>query len=95
MEVTDKSEKTPPIVVDRKPRRCPLCKGTRIASYQYGLPAFSEKLEKDLREGRIVLGGCNVDPENPQWRCVSCGTDFVTKMDTIDDFIRRIGSEDE
>lgn len=95
MEVTDKSEKEPPFVVKHKPRKCPLCKGTRIASYQYGLPAFSEKLEKDLREGRVVLGGCNVDPENPRWRCVSCGTDFATKMETLEEYVQRFGGKNE
>ena len=42
----------------------------------YGLPAFDEKLEADLREKRVVLGGCLVDDEKPVWHCNACSTEW-------------------
>lgn len=40
------------------------------------MPAFSEDLERDLEEGRIVLGGCVISIENPRWHCNECSMDF-------------------
>jgi uracil-DNA glycosylase len=64
------------IRVKSKPKICPVCKSKRIASYMYGLPAFSDKLEKDLNEGRIVLGGCCISGDDPMYMCSDCKTDF-------------------
>jgi len=33
----------------------------------------SPELAKDLEEGKVVLGGCVVTDDSPQWRCLSCG----------------------
>ena len=60
----------------RKPRKCPSCESRRIAIYLYGMPMFDEKLQIDLDEGRIVLGGCCIAVDDPVWRCAECGADF-------------------
>lgn len=61
------------------PRSCPVCGKTTIAPIMYGLPDFNEELEHDVREGKIVLGGCVVSDHDPQWMCTSCGALFYQK----------------
>lgn len=41
---------------------------------QYGLPVFTPELERDVKEGRTVLGGCVISGDDPEWRCTDCGT---------------------
>lgn len=56
----------------RKPRKCPACSSHRVAIILYGMPAFSAKLEKDLNAGRIILGGCCITDDDPEWQCADC-----------------------
>lgn len=55
-----------------KPAKCPECGSARIAKILYGLPAFSEKLEAEMKAGRITLGGCCVTDDDPVWQCTDC-----------------------
>jgi hypothetical protein len=57
-----------------KPDKCPVCGSARIAEVQYGLPAFTEELEKALNASRIILGGCCITGDDPAWQCLDCGT---------------------
>jgi hypothetical protein len=52
---------------------CPKCGAERSAEIVYGLPAFTKDLQQALEDGRVVLGGCLVDPAQPRWLCRSCG----------------------
>ena len=61
------------VTAKRKPKKCPKCGCAKIASIQYGMPAFSPALRMDLDEGKIVLGGCCVSNDDPAWQCVECG----------------------
>ena len=65
----------------RKPRKCPACKSTGVASILYGSPVFSPELEADLEEKRIVLGGCVVTEDDPRWQCTACDALFYRKID--------------
>ena len=56
----------------RKSRKCPSCGSNKIANILFGMPAFSEELENDLKEGRVVLGGCCVSDDDPSWQCADC-----------------------
>lgn len=68
------STDNPNPTLKRKPRKCPKCGHHPVGSILWGLPVFSDELEQKMREGRIVLGGCCVDPENdPSWQCSQCG----------------------
>lgn len=67
------------IAVHRKPRKCPTCGSTRIAAIRYGLMAYSEKLIRDLDSGRVILGGCGMSPDNPNYQCTGCGQTFQIK----------------
>lgn len=63
---------------DARPR-CPKCGSEKVAEILWGMPAYSEELQYDLDEGRVVLGGCFVgeDGEDPFWHCTSCGHEFA------------------
>ncbi len=61
--------------------KCPRCKSESVAKLLYGMPAFSEKLEKDLTSGKVVLGGCEIDPLFPKWRCSTCKYEFSHEND--------------
>ncbi len=42
----------------------------------YGMPGFSEELERDVELGKVVLGGCVVSEHDAVWECVDCGKTF-------------------
>lgn len=55
---------------------CPSCNSKNVAKYLYGMPAFSKKLEKELEQGKIKLGGCCISDESPQFHCNDCGKEW-------------------
>ena len=57
-------------------RKCPLCGSVDVAEYLWGDPAWSEQLEKDIADHRIILGGCCVTGNEPSAHCNACGKDF-------------------
>jgi len=65
----------------KKPRKCPVCGHTPMASIQYGYPCFDEKLERKISEGRIILGGCCISEDDPAWECSLCGLKIFRKLD--------------
>ena len=64
-----------------KPKKCPSCGSEKVADILWGMPAFSRKLEKDLEDGKIVLGGCCVTDHDPEWQCVDCETRIFRATD--------------
>jgi hypothetical protein len=64
----------------QKPKKCPACGSEKIAEILYGLPAFSERLQKMLADNEIVLGGCCITGDDPVWRCVDCKAD-INRLD--------------
>jgi ribosomal protein L37AE/L43A len=64
-------------MVDKaRPSRCPSCGSARVARILYGLPAWDADLERALDSGRVVLGGCCVEPSSPAWQCRDCGEEW-------------------
>jgi hypothetical protein len=55
----------------KKPDQCPKCGSLKVASILNGMPA-SRKIEKEVDEGRVVLGGCCVTDNSPTWKCLEC-----------------------
>ena len=51
---------------------CPNCNSPRLAKILYGLPRFDDKLDKDIKEGRVVLGGCCISDNDPDYKCMDC-----------------------
>jgi len=64
-----------------KPKKCPNCKHTPVARILRGMPLFTEKFAKALDEGRLVIGGCEVNSDRPlpEWKCVNCNCEFFKK----------------
>jgi len=60
----------------KKPRKCPECGSSRIATILYGNPELTADLEEKLADGRVALGGCTFETVAPDWRCVECCADF-------------------
>lgn len=65
--------------------KCPRCGSKRAARILYGMPAFSEKLRKELDDGVVALGGCiiySVEVAGEQVEvgptrvCQKCGKEF-------------------
>ena len=53
-------------------KNCPNCDSPRIAKIQYGHPIYDDKMGKDISEEKIVLGGCCVTDDDPDYQCVEC-----------------------
>lgn len=75
----DKEKKTVRYQSIKKPVKCPACGSSLMANILYGMPNYDDKLEKDLKAGRITLGGCCVSNNDPQWQCADCQTMIYKK----------------
>jgi hypothetical protein len=49
---------------------CPACGSRDAVQIIYGLPG-RELMDAELR-GKVVLGGCIVGPESPEYECRAC-----------------------
>jgi len=51
-----------------KPDFCPKCKSDNdIRQIMYGLATYEDS--KEAEKGKIVLGGCVIEPDAPDWFC--------------------------
>lgn len=57
-------------------KTCPKCKGRNVAKMLYGYVKIDEGLQRELEEGRTVLGGCVVCGNEPAQMCHDCGADW-------------------
>jgi hypothetical protein len=62
----------------RAPKQCPACGGTSVAEIVRGMPAYDADLERRIEEGRIVLGGCCLSDDDPEWHCSRCHQEWRT-----------------
>lgn len=53
---------------------CPNCHSTNVIPIAYGYP--EPKLLEDSSQGKVALGGCNVDEDSPEWECQACKESF-------------------
>lgn len=53
---------------------CPSCSKKTGVEIVYGMP--SEELAKKAELGEIALGGCVIEPNQPDYRCMSCGFEW-------------------
>ena len=56
--------------------RCPNCGSTNTAKIIWGLPDFTEELQKRIDAGELVLGGCI--PGRGDYECNECRMRFQT-----------------
>lgn len=61
--------------------KCPKCGSRNFAEILYGMPMFDEKLENNIQDGKIVLGGCLIYDGMPLYRCNECKNDFGEWID--------------
>lgn len=54
--------------------KCPRCQSDNFIDFVYGYP--SQRLQKDALEGKVKLGGCIIDLENPIYSCKTCDHQF-------------------
>jgi len=57
-------------LMTRKKPKCPECDSENVAAIAFGYPS-SEMMEQSDR-GDIVLGGCCVTEDDPEWHCYDC-----------------------
>jgi len=38
------------------------------------MPAWSPKMQEEIDQGKLVLGGCCVSDHDPEWQCVEFET---------------------
>ena len=62
------TEVIPSYASDARP--CPVCGSMDAVPIVYGLPGID--LWEAAQRGELVLGGCIVDPESPEFECGSC-----------------------
>jgi len=68
----------------RKPKKCTICNSSNIASIRYGMPAYDEKLEKDIADNKIVLGGCEIREDAAKWICTDCETEYYKENQVVE-----------
>ena len=63
---------------------CPECKSNKdVVEIVYGLP--DAKVEELSQNGKVMLGGCTIAPQSPQYHCKKCKNNFGT-VDWTDDY---------
>ena len=55
----------------RKPKNCPKCGSAKFVGILYGRPTTEAREARD--RGEIILGGCIIMPDQPDWECTACG----------------------
>ena len=67
------------------PNQCPKCGQGHLAEYYYGLPPMeadgkmSVEIRSRIAAGYLVLGGCIIVGDEPDWHCPRCNTDFFVE----------------
>ncbi len=59
-------------------KKCPRCGSRNTARILYGMPVYSEDLQKKLDSKKVILGGCCVTEADPKYHCNDCGEGFGT-----------------
>tara|TARA_B100000315_G_C14469889_1_gene537796 strand:+ start:174 stop:311 length:138 start_codon:yes stop_codon:yes gene_type:complete len=39
----------------------------------------NEEVERGMKDGTIITGGCYVSDNNPAWQCINCGLEIFDK----------------
>lgn len=55
---------------------CPFCGSHNVAKILWGEPIFTEDLERELKSKTVVLGGCCIAFDSPEYHCNDCNKDF-------------------
>jgi len=52
--------------------KCPDCRKSSVAEILWGEVLLNDEGWKNLKEKKIVLGGCLVTDNDPKWECNDC-----------------------
>ena len=66
---------------DNQTPACPTCGSAAVVRIAYGLPG-NETIEAAER-GEMMLGGCIVSSDSPEWLCTACHTYFGDHEETF------------
>lgn len=66
-----------PIKVRSKPLKCHKCGKQSVVKILYGEP--TPEAGEWERAGLVVLGGCILNENNPDWACTHCETEYLRK----------------
>ena len=58
----------------RNINECPHCKSINVVNIMYGYPGPGAV--QDSEKGKVHLGGCIVDIDNPKWHWKDCERDW-------------------
>ncbi len=61
-------------------RKCPACESRKVIPIVYGEPDYT--LQTEAHEGKVLLGGCVLMPDSPDYYCQACGNKW-TKVDAL------------
>ena len=59
-----------------EPENCPRCQSAQVVPIVYGLPDPELVSLEDVESGKVILGGCMVSGDEPEWLCRSCGLEW-------------------
>ena len=62
--------------VKKKPIKCFHCGFEPVSELLYGIQEIDEKLQKDIDERKVLLGGCSIMKNSPKWLCSNCQTEY-------------------
>ncbi len=54
--------------------KCPKCGCENVAAIVFGYP--SPEMFEESNSGKVVLGGCCVTEEDPEWHCNDCENEW-------------------
>jgi len=37
---------------------------------------MTDQLNRDLSDGKVILGGCSQEADDPAWKCTECNTNI-------------------
>ena len=60
---------------------CPQCGAAAVVPIVYGLPG--EELAEACRRGEVVLGGCCITDDMPEWHCKACEHEWPIRDQTV------------
>lgn len=66
-----------PIKVPRKPIKCHKCGKTTVVKILYGMP--SPESWELYENGKLIIGGCCITQDSPEWACINCKTEYKKK----------------
>jgi hypothetical protein len=61
---------------------CQIC-GGRLIPYLYGFISSSSATSPPLKDLEYAVGGCNIYPDSPGYKCAECGVTSGSRGDAL------------